>query len=152
MKNAFKIKFSIVVLSAAVLFATATCAAAATATTTTPADALPLTIPKDAVLNPDGRTYSYTDKQGKKWSYVRTVFGLRRFPASDQPAAPVPPDYSRIKVVDKGDTVRFEKPGPLGPLGWEKKKSEFTDEERGMYDAWQARAAKAATQQNEKTQ
>jgi hypothetical protein len=153
MKNAYWIKFSLVVL-----FAAATCAAADdkkaadkkkdnTATATTPAPALPLTIPSDAILNPDGHTYFYTDKQGKKWNYVKTAFGITRFPAGDQPAAAVPPDYSRIKVFDKGDTVRFERPGPLGPLGWEKKKSELTDEEHHIFDAW-----KATTQQNEKTQ
>ena len=59
----------------------------------------------------------------------------------------MPPDTSMIKVIDKGDTVRFERPSPFGPMGWEKKKSELTDEERRIFDAY-----KAKTQQNEKTQ
>jgi hypothetical protein len=146
MKSAFKIKFAAVILLTAL-----TCAAAddkkkdATATSATPAPAKALTIPKDAVPNPDG-SYSYTDKDGKKWNYVKTAFGITRFPAKDQaPAAP--PDISRIKVFDKGDTVRFERPGALGPLTWEKKKSELTDEERRIFEAYQAK-----TQQNEKTQ
>jgi hypothetical protein len=145
MKSAFKIKFVIVIL-----FAAATCAASDDKkkddTVTTPAPGKAMTIPKDAVPNPDG-TYSYTDKQGKKWNYVKMAFGITRFPASDQPAAAVPPDISRIKVIDKGDTVRFERPGPMGPVGLEKKKSELTDEERRIFDAY-----KAKTQQNEKTQ
>jgi hypothetical protein len=150
MKRAFKIKFAIVILFAAV-----TCAAADdkkkedTATAAAPGKAL--TIPKDAVANPDG-TYSYTDKDGKKWNYVKTAFGITRFPARDQPAAAAPPDISRVKVFDKGDTVRFERPGAMGPLSWEKKKSELTDEERRIFDSYKADAYKAKTQQNEKTQ
>jgi len=154
-------------IAVVVLFAAATCAiaddkkaadkkkddTATSGTTTSGTAAAPraLTIPKDAVPNPDGRTYSYTDKDGKKWSYVPTAFGITRFPANDQPGAAVPPDFSRIKVIDKGDTVRFERPGALGPLGWEKKKSELTDEERRIVDSYKA-DAKAKSQQNEKTQ
>ncbi len=50
----------------------------------------PLTIPKDAVSNPDG-TWSWTDKQGKKWIYAKTPFGvsrvasLLRWPPPQQP-------------------------------------------------------------------
>ena len=36
-----------------------------------------VTIPKDAVQNADG-SYSYTDKQGKKWLYRNTPFGVAR--------------------------------------------------------------------------
>ena len=92
-----------------------------------------LTIPKDAVPNSDGLSYAYTDKDGKKWVYARTPFGIMRFPASDVPAGG--PDPSTTKAVDKGDTVRFERPSPFGPMIWEKKKSDLTDDERHVLDA-----------------
>jgi len=135
----------------AILLTAATCAPAEdkkkdATTAATPAPA----IPKDATLNPDGRTYSYTDKQGKKWNYIRTPFGITRVAATDKPAA-APPDTGGIKVIDKGDTVRFERPSPFGPIGWEKKKSELTENERRIFDAWKADANKAQTQRDEKT-
>lgn len=135
-----------------ILLTAATCAPAQVKkedTTTGPP--LSMTIPKDAVLNPDGRTYSYTDKQGKKWNYLRTPFGITRVAAKDQPAAP-PPATRKVDVIDKGDTVRFERQSPFGPMGWEKKKSELTDEERRMYEASKTDASKPKTQQSEKTQ
>jgi hypothetical protein len=152
-----KIAFAFVVI-----FATGICAAGDDKKTEDTATATPqaLTIPKDAVLNPDGRSYSYTDKQGKKWNYLRTPFGITRVAATDKSAAAptaAPTDTSRIKIVDKGDTVRFERQSPFGPIGWEKKKSELTDEERRIFDSYKADAhradlQKAKTQQNEKTQ
>ena len=178
-----------VILFAAILFAAATYAPAqdkkddtATSATTNAAHQA-TTIPADAVLNPDGRTYSYTDKEGKKWTYLRTPFGITRVAATDKPAAATPfgiksvaatdkpaappRDTSRIKVIDKGDTVRFERPSPFGPMGYEKTKSELTEEERRIVDSYKADSykadsyksdsnktdtSKAKTQQNEKNQ
>ncbi len=39
-----------------------------------------VTIPKDAVPNADGVSYIYTDKQGKKWTYTKTPFGVMKTP------------------------------------------------------------------------
>ena len=96
-----------------------------------------LTIPKDAVPNSDGISYVYTDKQGKKWIYAKTPFGLTKFPAPDTP--PVAQDLSATKAVDKGDTVRFERPGPFGTMSWEKKKADLTDDERHLLEAQNAK-------------
>jgi len=99
-----------------------------------------LTIPKDAIRNADG-TYNYTDKDGKKWIYASTPFGVVKSPAgnadgesANAPAAS-PAPTAATKVIDKGDTVRFERPGPFGTMSWEKKKADLTDEERRMVDA-----------------
>src|ERR1700677_176609 len=53
-------------------------------TPTTPA----LTIPSDATANSDG-TWSYTDKQGKSWTYSKTPFGVSRSPATAPVKTPV---------------------------------------------------------------
>jgi hypothetical protein len=88
----------------------------------------PAGIPKDAVRNADG-SFTATDKDGKKWNYQNTPFGVSR-----TAALPV----SDWKVIDKGDTVRFERQGgPMGPSVWEKKKTELNDEERSVYEAHQ---------------
>jgi len=125
-------------ITVAALFAAAVCAQATqkktdqTATTAKPATVL--TVPKDAVKNADG-TWSYTDKQGRKWVYATTPFGIMKTDvtnAENRPAAALTP---ATKVIDKGDTVRFEQPGPFGPIAWEKKKSDLTDQERQVVDA-----------------
>lgn len=120
-------------ITIAVLFATAVCAQA-TQKKTTPAPATVLTVPKDAVKNADG-TWSYTDKKGRKWVYVNTPFGIMKTDVTDAESQPAPTPNSATKVIDKGDTVRFEQPGPFGPIAWEKKKSDLTDQERQMVDA-----------------
>jgi hypothetical protein len=93
--------------------------------------AQPLTIPKDAVSNPDG-TYTWADKAGKQWTFTKTPFGISRTEAAGAAAA-APQQQSAIKSTDRGDTVLFEKPSPFGVTKWEKKKSEMTDEERSLF-------------------
>ena len=97
-----------------------------------------LTIPKDAVPNSDGLSYAWTDKEGKKWVYAKTPFGVTRSPASDTTSSSGP-DLSTTKAIDKGDTVRFERPSPFGPMIWEKKKADLTDDERHLVDAQNAK-------------
>jgi hypothetical protein len=123
------------------LLAAAVCAPAATKkkTTTTPAPQA-VTIPKDAVPNADGISYLYTDKQGKKWVYAKTPFGIIKNAYSDTAANATPAqDAGLTKAIDKGDTVRFERPGPFGVMSWEKKKADLTDDERHTLDASSAK-------------
>jgi hypothetical protein len=91
--------------------------------------AQPLTIPGDAVANTDG-TFSWTDKQGKKWTYVRTPFGVMRSEVT--PAPDTSASLTGVKAFDEGDKVRFEKLSPFGIIKWEKKKTELSDEERDL--------------------
>jgi hypothetical protein len=126
-------------ITVAALFVAAVYAQAAEDTksekTTTSPQAI--TIPKDAVKSADG-TYSYTDKQGKKWIYRNSPFGVVKTVAPEP--GPDARENSKqaaatTRVVDKGDTVQFERSTPFGLTKWEKKKSDLTDEERKMVDS-----------------
>ena len=102
-------------------------------------------IPAGALETQPG-TFSYTDPQGKKWIYRQTPFGVVRMEekadaqaGSGQPgpfgAARTPaPDVVNVKVVDNGDTVHFERPGPFGLFKWDRKKGDLTVEERGWLE------------------
>ncbi|MEP6714312.1 MAG: hypothetical protein ABJC09_01985 [Terriglobia bacterium] len=96
-----------------------------------------LVIPKNATQNPDG-TFSATDKDGKKWLYAKTPFGVMRSHAD----AAVDTSESSVsgtalkftKATDNGDTVKFERTTPFGPVVWEKKKTELSADEKSILD------------------
>ena len=92
-----------------------------------------VTVPVGAVPTDDG-SFRYTDKQGKKWLYRSTPFGVSR--VEDKPAPQVEPEAvdQLTKAVESGDTVRFERPGPFGPTRWEKKKTELDASEQAVLD------------------
>lgn len=99
-----------------------------------------ITIPKDATANPDGVSYTWTDKAGKKWIFAKTPFGIMKSAApAEQPTDTAA--NSGVKVTDNGDTVSFEKPSPFGAMKWVKKKSDLTDDERRMLDGQNAKTA-----------
>jgi hypothetical protein len=103
--------------------------------------AQPLVIPNDASPNTDG-TYSYTDKAGKKWIFSKTPFGVSRTQdmTGSAPAIPAAPAGQYMKATDNGDTVKFERQSPFGTTKWEKKKSDLTDEERGVVERQSAKS------------
>jgi hypothetical protein len=89
--------------------------------------------------------YRFTDKSGKKWIYNKTPFGVVRRP--DLPAQAAASDQGgEVKAWDAGDSVRFERSSPFGPVKWERKKGELTDAERAVWDREQARAAQQQAQ------
>ena len=88
----------------------------------------PSTIPEDAELIAPA-TYRHIDKSGKSWIYRRTPFGLSRVEEMQAPPAGAIPAIT-VKATDLGDSVRFEKPTPMGTGVWVKKKSELTDAEK----------------------
>ena len=55
--------------------------------------------------------------------------------ATAAPAA----DAGNTKAIDKGDTVRFERPGPFGTMAYEKKKAELTDDEKHILETQNAK-------------
>jgi hypothetical protein len=99
---------------------------------TQPSSTLPKGVPAGATANPDG-TFAWTDKSGAKWTYVMTPFGISRSPSTN-PLATAQAPGADIRVLDKGDTVRFERPGPSGSSVWEKKKTDLTSDERRLLD------------------
>src|SRR5215471_4023325 len=87
-----------------------------------------LTVPPDAVPIGPG-AWRYVDKDGKAWIYKATLMAIVRMPeaASD-------PKYPGLKVTEKGDTVRFERPTQTGVVKWERKRSELDEEEKAMLE------------------
>jgi hypothetical protein len=102
-------------------------------------------IPAGAVERDPGRFF-YTDKDGKKWIYVRTPFGISRL--EDKPAVSAPPQASQpldnVKVTESGDTVTFERATSFGVSQWQKKKADLTDEEKAALRRSQEDSAKPA--------
>lgn len=90
-----------------------------------------LAIPKEAVAQTDG-TFKYTDKGGKRWVFSNTFFGVSRMEDMSDPSAPPPVKQAAAfdNFRDDGEVVHFERKTPFGPLQWERKKAELTDEER----------------------
>lgn len=99
-----------------------------------PAAIAPVTIPKDATENPNG-SYSWTDKQGKNWTFVKTPFGIVK--SETQASSSTPASLAGTKAFDEGDKIRFEKPSPFGTVKWEKNKTDLTDEERQVVESQQ---------------
>jgi hypothetical protein len=94
-------------------------------------------IPRGAVKT-DAATYHYTDAQGKKWIYRRTPFGIARL--EDRPApAPNLDNFATVKVVEDGDVIRFERPGPFGTYRWDRRKTQLDKVEEALWK--RARAA-----------
>ena len=99
--------------------------------------ALPKGVPAGATRNADG-TFSFTDKDGARWTYSTTMFGISKTPARDTVNARSGNEaQGNIRVIDKGEVVRFERSGPFGISAWEKKKTDLTSEERSLFDARQ---------------
>ena len=91
--------------------------------------------------------YKYTDAQGKKWLYRQTPFGLSKWedkPADAAAAARAAENSVPVKVVDLGDSYRFEKETPFGPTYWVRRKAELTDNESALVKLDQDRRSKIA--------
>jgi hypothetical protein len=99
-----------------------------------------LRLPAEAVkVGP--AAWRYVDKDGKVWLYRGMVTGLVRMPESASGK-----NFTGLKVIDKGDTYRFERPAVVGLSVWERKKSELNDDEKAMveYAKSKAQESKAA--------
>ena len=138
-----KTLISIIALSlSGSLFAADTAPAKKKATKTAPAKnpaADGLSIPADAKENADG-TFSATDKDGKKWRYAKTPFGVMRSADTADATEPRPDPGAMlyVKAVDNGNTVTFVRQTPFGPIKSEKKKVDLTDAERQLLESQKA--------------
>jgi hypothetical protein len=110
-----------------------------------------LTIPPHAVPI-DANNFSYTDPQGKKWIYSKTPFGITRRedkPASPEDARNAQEERARFiestKVVEDGDTIRFDQASPFGNNRWQKNKSDLNEMEKA---AWEHELEKRAAPDN----
>ena len=89
-------------------------------------------IPANATALPDG-SFRYVDKDGKKWIYRNTPFGVSKSEERPAPVA-VTPAEDPAKSEDLGDSVRFTRPTPFGPKVWTRKKSELDSYEKNIWD------------------
>ena len=115
-------------------------AAPAAATTAPKTQAAPTaaatnTIPAGAV-QVEPYLFRYTDKDGKVWLYRKTPFGITKSTEQAQQdvtvqQAAAAANLSKVRAIDAGETVRFERSTAMGKQSWEKKKSDLTAEERG---------------------
>lgn len=99
-----------------------------------------ITLPADAKKTGDG-TWTHTDSQGREWVYRQMPFGLTRAEKGHveefaNKAVTLPPGMT---AVEQGDTVKFSRQTPFGPVSWTRKADELTDTERAAL----ARARKA---------
>jgi hypothetical protein len=127
-------------------------------------------IPKGATEVEPG-VFKHKDASGKSYVYRKTPFGVIKSLEGATPsekqgdkrveaAASVPPKsdnataqatpfgdlkkqtHAEIRVVEKGDTLEFERTSPFGGIRWKNKKDQLTPEER---EAWQRVRSGAAT-------
>ena len=119
-----------------------------------PAKVQETVIPEGAVeIRP--YTYSYTDPKGQKWLYSKTPFGVMRTevkPESAEDAKKAQEARARLieatSAVEVGDSIRFERASPFGPMHWQQKKTALNEIERAVWDRELAKhtATESATQ------
>lgn len=108
-----------------------------------------VTVPPGAVETGPG-TWSHTDRQGRKWVYRDTPFGIARFEEKEQKedaaaASSRKSESESVKAFDDGEFVRFERQGPFGVYKWRSNKKELSAMEQ---EAWDRTRGSAAPQNN----
>jgi hypothetical protein len=117
-------------------------------------------VPKEATEVKPG-VYRYVDKEMKVWLYTKSPFGYMRSSEEDgakqsaEPARKPNPEKTPFgesraasnapatKVIEQGDSVRFERPSPFGVYRWTRKKTELNDDEKTLWEASRTAPAKA---------
>jgi len=70
------------------------------------------------------QTSRVTDANGARWILRQTPFGV----AATREA------NAGIRAADAGESVRFVKSTPFGPLQWERRKADLNPEEREIWE------------------
>jgi hypothetical protein len=116
-----------------------------------PAKVQAVTIPAGAVET-EPYTYRYTDKEGKKWIYRKTPFGISRWedkPPTVEESRKAQDEKSRLidltSAVEDGDSIRFERAWPFGKTSWSKKKTELNEVESAVWNREIAKRAGSET-------
>ena len=127
-------------------------------------------IPKGATEIEPG-VFKHKDASGKAFIYRKTPFGVTKSvegaaadkpaeaPAPKEPAASASPQatpfgdlkkqtHAQIKVVEKGDTLEFERTSPFGGVRWTNKKDQLTAEEREAWERTRSGGAKSTGSQS----
>jgi hypothetical protein len=92
--------------------------------------------------------YRYTDAKGKKWILFQTPFGIAKKEDTGEPLrkkVQEPRTMQGVKMIEDGDSIKFEREGPFGTYKWSKKKSDLTDEEKAAWERQKAPGAKEKT-------
>jgi len=105
-----------------------------------------ITIPAGAEEIEPG-LYRHREASGQVWLYRYSPFGVVKFQEQTTEAAP-PKEERPIKVEDLGDTLRFQRQTPFGPVTWTKKKTELTEDEMA---AWKKASQGSATEGQDNT-
>ncbi len=96
-------------------------------------------LPPDAV-QVDANMWHWKAPDGKMWLYRKTAFGLSRGVIEEKlkQAEEIPPG---MIATDAGDSVRFERSSPFGPMKWTRPKSELTELEQLVWERDRKKAA-----------
>ncbi|HWQ53311.1 MAG TPA: hypothetical protein VN442_06480 [Bryobacteraceae bacterium] len=101
-------------------------------------------VPPGAVETEPG-TWQYTDKQGRKWIYRKTPFGMARVEdkqSAEEPSSAADPKAESLEAFEDGEFVRFERKGPFGVYKWRRSKKDLNTAEQQAWDRAQASAAR----------
>lgn len=74
---------------------------------------------------------------GKSGEYRQTPFGVVKASEDARPAPPAPD----VRVIDQGDSYKFERSTPFGLSKWTRKKSELTRDEQEIVDKANSRSS-----------
>ncbi len=141
-------KLMVALCFSAALFASPQAAKTADKNAKAEAPEKPLTaIPSSAVQIEPG-AYRYTDAKGKKWILFQTPFGIARKEDTGEPLRKKQQEartMQGVKIIEDGDSLKFEREGPFGTYRWSKKKSELSDVERAAWERQKEQPEKGKT-------
>ena len=85
--------------------------------------------------------YRYSDRDGKRWYYRETPFGVVRLADNTEPpeALNKRDEYREwliraTSAVEDGDAIRFSRSTPFGPTRWVRRKAELNDIEQAVWN------------------
>ena len=102
-------------------------------------------IPKEAV-RVEPNLYRLVDAQGRTWFYRQLPFGVSKY--EEKPAEPAVAEQPAAVVRDLGDSVEFQRMTPFGVSKWIRKKTDLTDEEKGLLATDEEKRAAASKDSN----